>query len=83
MATKTISLSEDAYERLRAAKREGESFSDVVRRLTPGVKLADYYGVLDEDGADELKEIIAQNRSEWTAEHEERVTRIADALDEE
>lgn len=32
MATKTISLREEAYERLRRAKRGAESFSDVVMR---------------------------------------------------
>jgi len=31
--TKTISLADDAYEALAAAKRPGESFSDVARRL--------------------------------------------------
>lgn len=38
MATKTISLREEAYERLRAARRHpAESFSDVVMRATwPG-----------------------------------------------
>ena len=36
MATKTISLELDAYERLRRAKREGESFSGVVRRAKFG-----------------------------------------------
>jgi phosphoribulokinase len=32
MATKTITLELDAYERLRQAKRGGESFTEVVRR---------------------------------------------------
>lgn len=32
MATKTITLEIDAYEKLRAAKRSGESFTEVVRR---------------------------------------------------
>lgn len=36
MATKTISLELDAYERLKRAKREGESFSGVVRRARFG-----------------------------------------------
>ncbi|MDE0220221.1 MAG: antitoxin VapB family protein [Spirochaetaceae bacterium] len=36
MATKTISLELDAYERLKAAKRPGESFSATVRRARFG-----------------------------------------------
>jgi hypothetical protein len=32
MATKTITLELDAYEKLRMAKKAGESFSEVVRR---------------------------------------------------
>jgi len=37
MATKTITLELDAYEKLRAAKRGRESFSSVVRRaVIPG-----------------------------------------------
>lgn len=34
MATKTITLEIDAYEKLRQAKRGGESFTEVVRRAT-------------------------------------------------
>lgn len=34
MTVKTVTLSADAYEALAALKRPGESFSEVVRRLT-------------------------------------------------
>jgi len=36
MATKTITLELDAYEKLRRAKKSGESFSEVVRRASFG-----------------------------------------------
>ena len=48
MATKTITLEMDAYEKLRQAKRAGESFTEVVRRavwVSPfltGAVLRDY-----------------------------------------
>lgn len=34
MGTKTIGLDDEAYERLKAEKREHESFSDTVKRIT-------------------------------------------------
>ena len=62
MGTKTVSLSDDAYERLAAEKREGESFSDVVRRLTDCVSLSDFRGVLSDETADKIEEHVVQSR---------------------
>lgn len=34
MGTKSLTITEEAYERLKAHKREGESFTETVLRLT-------------------------------------------------
>ena len=34
MSTKTITITEDAYKRLKEHKREGESFTDTILRLS-------------------------------------------------
>lgn len=81
VGTKTISLSDDAYERLAERKREGESFSDVVRRLTAGVELRDYLGVLDDDTAEDLERIVAERRADRSDRRRERVERLAEELD--
>lgn len=60
---KTLSLDEDACEKLKCHKREGESFSDVVRRLTDDATLVEYYGRLEEDTADELERAIESRRN--------------------
>lgn len=41
MAVKTLTVTEDAYARLAALKREGESFTDVLLRLTARRSLED------------------------------------------
>jgi predicted CopG family antitoxin len=42
MGSKRIRVDEDVYERLEAHKQEGESFSDVIDRLTSDYTLLDF-----------------------------------------
>lgn len=59
MPTRTISISEVAYERLKALKRDKESFSDVILRYFPARKKLT--AVLKEIGANpELAEFIRE-----------------------
>ena len=55
MATKTISITEEAYERLAAKKEPRESFSDVVNKLTGTGSWFDLAGVLGKKEGEELK----------------------------
>jgi len=55
MATKTIRLAEGAYARLHALRREGESFSDVVDRLTGKFAPLELVGILEERAARKLR----------------------------
>jgi predicted CopG family antitoxin len=65
MGSTTISLEKSAYERLRQAKRPGESFSGVVRRLTEKSQpsLSRLAGWFDRETADALARTISELRS--------------------
>jgi predicted CopG family antitoxin len=55
-----IRLEDDVYERIKANKRDDESFSDAVERLIGGRSLSDLRGVFDEEQVDEMREAIDQ-----------------------
>lgn len=59
MGTTTISLRDEAYRRLKEEKREGESFSDVVIRLTDSAdtekRIEELAGGLGEEFANEVE----------------------------
>ena len=63
---KQVSLSEEAYERLRRAKKGGESFSDVVLRTVkaPSGNIARFFGAWkeEEEGYASIKARILEDR---------------------
>ncbi|RQG99006.1 antitoxin VapB family protein [Natrarchaeobius oligotrophus] len=78
MATKTISLDEEAYERLKARKKEGESFSETVKRLAGERSWNEVAGILSEGEARDLESAIEEGRTR----SKERSKRLTAELDE-
>ncbi|QIO24250.1 antitoxin VapB family protein [Haloarcula sp. JP-L23] len=66
MPSKTISLKEETYERLRRAKGDDESFSDVVDRLlrTGDHPLYGLVGLMDDEEIAKIRNDSAQFRED-------------------
>lgn len=62
MGSRTVALSDDAYARLAAMRKPGESFSDVVRRLTRGRSLTELSGLWTRAEAASVADAIAEAR---------------------
>jgi predicted CopG family antitoxin len=62
MSTKTISITEEAYERLKSKKSENESFTDVINKITGKRSLLELAGFLSEEEADRLEKHIKEGR---------------------
>lgn len=61
--TKPVQLSDEAYRRLRARKKAGESFSDVVLRLTGRGTLSRLQGLRSADDSERAaQQIVAMDR---------------------
>lgn len=77
MGTRTISLDDEAYERLKAHKGDGESFSDVVKRLAGERSWREVAGILTDDEADALEDAIQEGRSRSRDRSDRVATEVA------
>ena len=80
MATKTISITEDAYKRLLHMKRDNESFSFVIQRITGGLVLSKIQGVLSNESAIDVEKEIKKNRKEDAKKRKIRINKIQEAF---
>ena len=83
MATKCITIMENAYERLMEWKGARDSFTDVIlERVPPKPRrsLLELAGVLSDKEADELRDYVRQRRAESRRRIEKTSREIAEAL---
>lgn len=70
MGTKSLTITEDAYDRLKAHKREGESFTDVIVRLTGSERdVMKGFGAWADDG---LGEAVDETNADLDEDFEDR-----------
>jgi len=87
MGTKTIGLRDDVYERLKARKREDESFTDLVNRLLDEEQTdwRERFGTLDAEEAEELEQAIETARRQTslrlTERQQEAIEELSDTED--
>lgn len=74
MATKTITITTEAYEKLKLRKKQNESFSDVINRIAPYTDWTDFAGILSKESADKLRKSVREGRHEWEI-RSERISR--------
>lgn len=65
MATKTLTITEDAYNLLKNSKSENESFSEEIVRIMSEKKkrpLTDFFGIISEEMGNSMLKSLEQQR---------------------
>lgn len=74
MGTTSLTITEEAYDRLKAHKRDDESFTDTILRLTGERRdVMSGFGVMAD--ADGFRDAVAETRAELDGDLRERTER--------
>ncbi len=80
MATKTLSITEEAYNRLSSLKKANESFSLVIQRITGKHRLTELHGILSGKAGEEFEKSILEGRKLHRKLHEKRNKKLLKEL---
>lgn len=76
MATKNISITEEAYMRLAMLKKERESFSEVISRITALHNLNRFFGILSKGSGEVLEENLIKIRKNQAKANKKRIQKL-------
>ena len=76
MGTKNIAISDEAYQRLKALKKPGESFTEVVERMTRSRGILELSGILSKQEALRVSEAVRESRKESSKHLRRTVERL-------
>ena len=77
MGTKNIAISDEAYQMLKALKKPGESFTDVIERMTRKSSVLELAGLLSKREVASVEKHVKEVRKRSA----ERIARIGGVLD--
>lgn len=83
MGTRSVRLDEDTYERVMAAKRDDETVSEAIERLIEGPSLLTLAGVLSDDEAASVREVLDEVDEDARADVTATVSRFERSADED
>ena len=78
MGFKTITVSEEAYKRLKERKQKSESFSDVIMRITTKNSLRDFVGILSEESNNKIEKSLEKFRKSRAKLFENKFTTLSE-----
>lgn len=82
MGTKTVRLDEDVYERIKAHKRDDETFSETIDRLVDDWSLLDFAGGYTDMDAERHRELLECSEEEAIEEHRDMLKRMGVETDD-
>lgn len=78
MPTKMVRLEEDVYEHIKSKKREDETFSAAIDRLTSDYSLLDFAGGYTDEDAERHRELLERSEETAVEDHRELLDRMAE-----
>ena len=76
MATKNISITEEAYMRLASLRKGKESFSEIINKVTRKTSLLRFAGILSKESGDRLEKNIQQLRQNYNRDAKRRLQKL-------